>query len=728
MMSRRVPVILQTAASDCGVAALAMILAAHQRPVSVAHLRAALDAGRDGLTMRDLRAAAIDHGLRCRAIALPALRSRPERIRGLALPLIAHWRGDHYIVVVRVRHRHVEVVDPAVGRRHLTLDEFASGVTGAVLLFAPDGPAPAPSAPPASAVRLLAVPQLRRQWRLLTLLGAVSALMAAFGLAVPLATKTIVDSLTQHEAPQSVWFVAVAALALAMSALSLSRGLCVALLQRRIGERLGRDAVEHLLRASYRFLERRFAGDLVDRVQSAFGIPQLLASQFIASGIDALLAVGYLIVVAVLAPAVAAITAVSMVVQLVVAAWLSFRVAGLQREELLASGEQASKLSDALRGIATIRAVGAENRVLQRWSRAFDRGLDAQQRKSRMDALSGAVLSAWQIASPVLILLVAARTTTSPGTAVGLAVLAGAATAPAAMLATRLPAFAVLAPTLERLADIAQAPAEQPRQRPSAPRLTGQISLEAVSFRYDRRSPQALADITVTIESGMKLAVVGGSGSGKSTLVSLLTGLHTATEGTIRYDGHDVADLDLPTLRRQLGVVLQDPYVGAGTIAEALTLARPDATAEQIDRALTLAAIRDELYALPMGLQTQLGDSGAGLSGGQRQRLALARALLDEPAVLILDEATSALDVVTEATVERNLRSLPMTRVVIAHRLSTVIDADLVLVLEGGRLVECGPPAQLIAANDRFATMVSASGVPAPAMLPPRRASYWSAA
>lgn len=189
-----------------------------------------------------------------------------------------------------------------------------------------------------------------------------------------------------------------------------------------------------------------------------------------------------------------------------------------------------------------------------------------------------------------------------------------------------------------------------------------------------------------------------------------------------------MADLDLPTLRRQLGVVLQDPYVGAGTIAEALTLARPDATAEQIDRALTLAAIRDELYALPMGLQTQLGDSGAGLSGGQRQRLALARALLDEPAVLILDEATSALDVVTEATVERNLRSLPMTRVVIAHRLSTVIDADLVLVLEGGRLVECGPPAQLIAANDRFATMVSASGVPAPAMLPPRRASYWSAA
>ncbi|MEU4643021.1 peptidase domain-containing ABC transporter [Micromonospora sp. NPDC023814] len=715
-MRRRVPVILQTADSDCGVAALAMILAAHRRPVPVAHLRADLDVGRDGLSMRDLRAAAIDHGLRCRAVALAALRTRPERIRELALPLIAHWRGDHYVVVTAARRGHVDVIDPGVGRRHLTLDEFAAGVTGAVLLFAPDGPAPVSSARPAGAVRLLAAPLLRRQWRLLALLAAASVLMAVLGLAVPLATKTIVDSLTRQDAPHTVWFAAVAALALAMGALSLARGLCVALLQRRIGAQLGRDAVAHLFRASYRFLGRRFAGDLVDRVQSSLGIRHLLASQFIASGIDALLAAGYLIVVAVLAPAVAAMTAVSMVVQLVVAAWLSHRIAALQREELLASGEQASQLSDALRGIATIRAVGAENLVLRRWSRAFDRGLAADHRKSRMEAVSSAVLSAWQIASPVLILLVAARTTTSPGTAVGLAALAGAATAPAAMLAMRLPAFAVLAPTLERLADIAQAPAEQPRPRPPAPRLTGRITLEGVGFRYDRRSPYALRDVTVTIEAGTKVAVVGGSGSGKSTVVSLLTGLHTATEGTVRYDGHDVAEVDLSSLRRQLGVVLQDPYVGAGTVAEALLLSRPDATAEQIDRALTLAAIRDELYALPMGLQTHLGDGGTGLSGGQRQRLALARALLDEPAVLILDEATSALDVVTEAAVERNLRSLPMTRVVIAHRLSTVVDADLVLVLDGGRLVECGPPAELVAAGGRFAAMVAASGVPAPAM------------
>ncbi|MDI5940280.1 ATP-binding cassette domain-containing protein, partial [Micromonospora sp. DH15] len=257
-----------------------------------------------------------------------------------------------------------------------------------------------------------------------------------------------------------------------------------------------------------------------------------------------------------------------------------------------------------------------------------------------------------------------------------------------------------------------QAPDEQPAPGRPAPALIGLVTLTGVGFRYDRRSPWALRGVTAVFRPGEKVAVVGGSGSGKSTLVGLLTGLYAPTEGQIRFDGVDLTTLELASVRRQIGVVLQETYVGAGTLREALTLSRPDASDAAIARAIRLAALHDDVAALPMGLQTRLGDGGAGLSGGQRQRVALARALLAEPALLILDEATSALDTVTEAAVEAGLRALPMTRVVIAHRLSTVADADLVLVLDGGRLVECGPPGVLLAAGGAFARLAGATTAP----------------
>jgi len=313
------------------------------------------------------------------------------------------------------------------------------------------------------------------------------------------------------------------------------------------------------------------------------------------------------------------------------------------------------------------------------------------------------------MASPVLMLLVAARQADSPGQAAGLAALAAAAITPAVALAQRLPSFTLLAPTVDRLADIAQAPVEQPTPGRPAPALTGLVTLHGVGFRYDRRSPWALREVTAVFRPGTKVAVVGGSGSGKSTLVGLLTGLYVPTEGQIQVDGLDLATLELSSVRRQVGVVLQETYVGAGTLREALTLSRPDASDAAIARALRLAALSEDVAAMPMGLQTRIGDGGSGLSGGQRQRVALARALLAEPALLILDEATSALDTVTESAVEANLRALAMTRVVIAHRLSTVADADLVLVLDGGRLVECGPPTTLLAAGGRFARLAGTS-------------------
>jgi ABC-type bacteriocin/lantibiotic exporter with double-glycine peptidase domain len=290
-------------------------------------------------------------------------------------------------------------------------------------------------------------------------------------------------------------------------------------------------------------------------------------------------------------------------------------------------------------------------------------------------------MSAGQVAVPVLLLTLAAATAGSPGRALGLAALATAAITPAFTLPAHLFTLIETGPLLDRLDDVLSAPPEQPRPRRPAPRLTGRVELRNVGFRYDAQSPFAVRHISLHARPGTKTAIVGTSGSGKSTLVKLLTGLHQPTEGAILLDGHDLAELDLASVRRQLGIVLQDTFLSGADIREAISMGMADVSDGRIEWAARVAAIHDDIVRLPLGYRTPLGPAGSGLSGGQRQRLALARALVKGPPILILDEATSALDPTTEAQIEANLRRLPITRIVITHRLSTINDADHILAL-----------------------------------------------
>ena len=206
--------------------------------------------------------------------------------------------------------------------------------------------------------------------------------------------------------------------------------------------------------------------------------------------------------------------------------------------------------------------------------------------------------------------------------------------------------------------------------------------------------------------SGGKVAIVGPTGAGKSTLVRLLLGLYRPQSGVIRYDGRSLDELGLGRLRREVGVVLQDPFLLSGSIRENIALQEPEMPLAQVMEAAKLAAIHDEIERLPMGYETRIGEGGSGLSGGQRQRIALARALATKPAILILDEATSHLDTVTEQLIQRNLDDLAVTRITIAHRLSSVRNADRILVLDGGRIVEAGSHGALVGRGGVYSRLV----------------------
>jgi HlyB family type I secretion system ABC transporter len=704
---RRVPELRQVTAVECGAACVAMVLNYYGHAASISDVLERCGVGRDGLTALEIVKATRLYGLRVRAVSLDL-----EDFRFVTLPAIVHWEFNHFLIVERWSRNRVDVVDPALGRRSLTPAEFDEGFTGVAIMLEPGAQfeqrAPTRSLTPWSYMRSF----LRMRVVLCQILGT-SLLLQILGLAGPLLTEVLIDRILPAKDTNMLQL-----LALGMLILILMQGVAAFLrsslliyLQTRIDTNMMLNFFEHLLSLPYRFFQLRLSGDLLARVQSNLAIRDLLTNQLLSTLLDGGAVITYFIILFSLSKLIAGLALAIGFVQIILLLSTSPAIRRLTQRDLEAQGKTQGYMNELLSGIATLKAAGAEQRAFQRWENFFFHEMNVSLRLSYLSSVVGNVFGILAVFAPLLLLWIGAQQvmagSMSIGTMLALNTLAVQLLVPLGALATTGQELQVIRAHFTRLADVIDTRPEQDVSASQQPhQLRGQVELQHVSFQYDQNAPLILRDINVRMYPGQKVALVGRTGSGKSTLGRLLVGLITPTSGSILFDSMPLENLNYQEVRSQFGSVLQESVLFSGSVKENIALNNPAMPMERVMESAQIAAIADDIEKMPMGYDTLVSEGASAFSGGQRQRLALARALANHPALLLLDEATSSLDVITEQIIEQNLRMLPCTQIIIAHRLSTIRNADTILVLDHGAIVEQGTHEQLLRKNGFYAQLI----------------------
>ncbi|MEV4414298.1 peptidase domain-containing ABC transporter [Catellatospora sp. NPDC049609] len=705
---RRVPVLLQMSATECGAACLAMVMCAHRRWTTVAECRDRLGIGRDGASALQITQLARELGMRTRGVSLD-LDALPQ----LSLPAIVHWNFRHYLVLERWDSRGAVVVDPGLGRRRMSREEFGEGFTGIAIELVPGAGFERRPAPGRLATLRFVRGMLSFSRPLLALVLGISLLIQLVVLLPALLTKFTVDTVIGHGQVDALTVVGAGMLLLlATQAIAgYARGLALNVLQARMDDGMMRRFFDHLLALPYAYFQLRSSGDLLMRMSSNTVIRDMVTSQTMSFALDGLFTLVYIALLMALTPVYGWLVLLLAAVQLVLIL-LTFRAMRERtHRDIAAQTEEQSYAVEVLAGAESIKAMGAEQQVLGRWSGLFQTKQVAGLHRRQLEAALDAILGVFRMGAPMLLLWFGAHQVTagtmSLGTMLALNSLAAAVLAPLMALVNATRQLQAVGTHLDRIRDVMDEATEQDRSAPrSAVPITGQVTLTGVGMRYSANAAWAIRGVDLDIPAGAKVALVGRTGSGKTTLAKSILGLYLPSEGQVRFDGRPLPDLDFRQLRRSCGMVTQEPSLFAGSIRDNISLGHPSATYEEVVLAAQRAQIHDEIMMMPMAYETRLTEGGGGLSGGQRQRLALARALVHRPPLLLLDEATSHLDVVTERRVDEVLSALSCTRIVIAHRLSTVVNADLIGVMEDGRLVEQGTHDELIAYGRRYEALV----------------------
>jgi len=666
-VARGVPVILQAEQAECGLAAIAMVAGYFGHQLDLATLRQQFAYLNDGPTLQSQLAIADALGLIARPVTLNL-----AEIDRLTLPAILHWEFDHFVVATRVRRRGVVIHDPAVGRRFIGKQVFGDAFTGVAVEFAQASHFRRQTSGRQPSIMTFA----RSLQGLARYLGLMLALLLAtqlLALAPPVATQLLIDEVVLGQDRQWLYRVlaGVALVMVTMLGIDTLRRLVALYTGTRLAADITAAVVQHLFRLPVTSIERRPIGDLISRIESLKPIRAALTETFLNSIVYIVILLTTLTVMTVYSVELMLLSVAALLLGALFQAVLLPATRATNLEAVVASAQSSQSLIESLRAFRAMRALGLGAQRLAHWQRSFMAATNAGAKQTRLNIINGLGQGFVTTAEQLLFLAIGIGGVVNKQITLGVLFaflsLRGRLSVAAVQLLGAAREIYLLRSHIERVGEVVLEDADK-RPPPTAlrQRIKGAIVCRNVSFQYPGGA-RVLSHFSCSIEAGESVVIAGRSGAGKTTLLNLLSAGLQPDEGLLLFDDNELPLWDSDALRRQFGIVLQQDQLLQGSVADNISCFESAPDVGRIREAALVAEIWSDIRSLPMNIHTPVASTGCGLSGGQVQRVLLARALYRKPTILFLDEATSHLDKDTEMSVLRNLKSLGITIVSVAH-------------------------------------------------------------
>jgi ABC superfamily ATP binding cassette transporter, permease/ABC protein len=684
---RKLPLLLQNEAAECGLACLGMVSGFYGHRFDMLTLRRRFATTLKGATLEQL----MDMAGRLQLASRP-LRLDLHELRELRLPCVLHWNLNHFVVLQAVGRQHIVIVDPASGRRKVSLAEVSRAFSGIALELWPladfeekDEARPVP-------LKKL-VGHLQGLWPAVVKILLLALCIEVFTLLSPLYLQWVLDQVVVSAdrdllTTLAIGFALVAILRVLTTAL---RGYLLMYVSSLASVQWQSNVFAHLLRLPTAYFEKRHIGDVVSRFHAVDSIQQTLSSSFFSTVLDGIMGIAVLVMMMLYSWQLSLLSFLLVFLYLLLRVLWYSPLRAATEEGIIHAAAHDSNFLETIRGIKTIKLFNSQQQRMSLWQSLLADKVNAGLRVSKLQLFYGLGSGLLSALGSILMVFLGARMILAGQFTVG-ALMAfmsyqGMLDSRITQLINNYFTLKMLRIQTSRLGDIVMSKAE-PVVTEIVPtiRQPMRIRVEHLRFRYSEYEPYVLDDVSFTIHAGESVAIVGASGCGKTTLLNVLLGNLAAESGEVYLDERKCSMEDMIAARNRMGIVMQDDVLFAGSISDNIAFFATPADQEKVVMSAKLAAIHDEIEAMPMGYHTLVGDMGTVFSGGQKQRILLARALYREPDVLFLDEATSHLDIARENAVNQAVRALPVTRVIIAHRMETILSTERVIVLEQGKI------------------------------------------